>query len=101
MVESKARSVKVRKLSNLCAVFAQETYELGPGVAVVVAVAFVAADELVPYSAEPILNSHLANSLHPYQQRPLGSYTEGSPHSEMSLAYLAQSSVALDVMIPV
>lgn len=91
--------MRVRKLSNLCAVSAPVTCEPELGVTVAVAAASAAADELVSYSAGPILNSRLANFLHPYQQRPWESYMEESPRLEMSLAYLVQSSVALNVMI--
>jgi hypothetical protein len=64
-----------------------------------VALAVAVVDELVPYSAEPILGWHLLSFHHPYQQRPWESYTEESLQLKTFEAFLALSSSALTLVI--
>lgn len=86
------------ELENLFAAVPQVKSAL-VGVVAAVEFAVVAVDVPGPYNAAPIPSLHLANYRHPFQQKPWGSCTVGSPRSRTSVTCFARSYVALVLVI--
>jgi len=79
--------------------FASALVKLVVRLSTAAALAVVVVDELVPYSAGPILGWHLLSFHHPYQQRPWESYMEEFLLLTTSEAFLALFSSAPTLVI--